>query len=287
MLPNLQRWVASGTYFDYKGYGIFYKKSEGRKKETIVLIHGFPTASFDFAPVWDALSKKYNLITLDMLGFGFSAKPMPHSYSVLEQADIFEALLKSEEIKTYHILSHDYGVSVAQELLARQPEQKTPAQSVCFLNGGLYPEFHKPLLVQKLMLTKLGPLLANFFTKSKLRGSFDAIFGERKATDAEMEEFWQLIEYNNGRRVIPHLLHYMVERKLHRERWVGAMEQTKVPVLMINGPLDPISGEHLAKAFAERNPRAVVHSLAGVGHYPQVEAPEQVAQAYLGFLRGL
>ena len=62
------------------------------------------------------------------------------------------------------------------------------------------------------------------------------------------------------------------------------MEQTQIPVQMINGPLDPISGEHLAKAFADRNPRAKVHSLPGVGHYPQTEAPEKVAALYLKFL---
>jgi pimeloyl-ACP methyl ester carboxylesterase len=212
---------------------------------------------------------------------------LPYNYSVIEQANIFEALLKKEKIKSYHILAHDYGVSVAQEILARQEGKKLPALSVSFLNGGLYPEFHKPLLVQKLMLTRLGPLLAKFFSKGKLRASFDAIFGERKATEAEMEEFWQLIEYNDGRRVIPKLLQYMVERRTYRERWVGAMERTQIPVCMINGPLDPISGAHLAKAFAERNPRAKVHSLEGVGHYPQVEAPQKVAGAYLEFLQGL
>jgi pimeloyl-ACP methyl ester carboxylesterase len=284
MLPALQRWHSSGSYFDFNGHGIFFKKEDIRRKEWLLLIHGFPTASWDYAPIWDTLAKKYNLITADLLGYGFSAKPKDHTYSIIEQADMLEALLKKEKIKTYHILSHDYGVSVAQELLARQLGKKSPALSVCFLNGGLYPEFHKPLLIQKLMLTKLGPLLARFFTKQKLKASFDTIFGERKATAQELEEFWQLIEYNNGRQIVPKMLRYLIERRQNRERWVHGTENTSVPVLMINGPLDPISGAHLAKAFAERNPRAKVVSLPGVGHYPQVEAPAKVADAYLKFL---
>ncbi len=284
MLPAVSQWMMSGGYFEHNRHRIFYKKTVGAKKPTVLLIHGFPTASYDFAQIWPLLAKKLNLITADMLGFGFSDKPTNHPYSVIEQADMLLALLEREKIATFHILAHDYGVSVAQELLARQTGAKKPALSVCFLNGGLYPEFHKPLLVQKLMLSPLGPLLAKFFNRNKLRASFDAIFGNKKASDVEIEAFWELIDYHDGRRVVPKLLHYMNERRQYRERWVTAMEQTQIPVQMINGPLDPISGEHLARAFAERNPRAQVHSLPGVGHYPQTEAPEKVADLYLQFL---
>ncbi|MBX3720579.1 MAG: alpha/beta hydrolase [Turneriella sp.] len=285
MLPELSLWLSSGRYIDFKGRGIFVRESKPSRKETILLIHGFPTSSWDFLPIWQLLEKKYRLITFDMLGFGFSAKPQEHTYSIREQADIAELVLYATNTRKYHLLGHDYGVSVAQELLARQGALKKPALSVCFLNGGLYPEFHKPLLIQKLMLGPLGPLLARLSTKGKLRSSFAAIFGERKASEREVDIFWELICYNKGRLVIPKLLRYMTERRLYRERWVNAMEQTKIPVQLINGPLDPISGRHLAEAFALRNPKARVDSLEGVGHYPQVEAPERVAALYLDFLR--
>lgn len=284
MLPDLARWLSSGKYFNYRGHQVFFKKTEGRKRQWILLIHGFPTSSWDYAPIWDMLAKKYNLLAVDLLGYGFSSKPRNYNYTIVEQAEILSQLLKQEKIKTFHILAHDYGVSVAQELLARQFGKKSPALSVCFLNGGLYPEFHKPLLVQKLMLTRLGPMLARFFTKRKLKSTFDSIFGDRKASAQEIEAFWQLVEYNDGRMIAPQMLRYLVERRQHRERWVNGTEKTVIPVQMINGPLDPISGAHLAKAFAERNPRALVHSLPGVGHYPQVEAPDKVADLYLKFL---
>lgn len=280
MPSALDEWLRSGGWFQFKSHSIFYRTSAKKGKPTLLMIHGFPTSSYDFAPVWPQLAKYRSLVTADMLGFGFSAKPYPHHYSIIEQADLLEALLKHLQIKEYHVLAHDYGVSVAQELLARQIGKKRPVLSVCFLNGGLYPEHHKPLLVQKLMLSPLGPLLARLFSKAKLRASFDAIFGERKASKGELAAFWQLIEYNSGRRVIPKLLHYMNERRQYRERWVNAMENGVVPLAMINGPMDPISGRHLARAFGERNPKARVEVLEGVGHYPQVEAPEKVAEIY-------
>lgn len=284
MQGPVKQWLSSGNHFTFKGHSIYYRQSLKRGRPAVLLIHGFPTSSYDFAPIWGEIAKKYTVITADMLGFGFSEKPLPHDYAIIEQADLYEALLKQLKVKEYHVLAHDYGVSVAQELLARQVGKKKPVLSVSFLNGGLYPEFHKPLLIQKLMLTRLGPLLARFFTKKKLRKTFDSIFGDNKATEADLEVFWQLIEMGGGRRVIPHLLRYMIDRRTHRERWVNAMESTLVPVQMINGPLDPISGAHLAEAFRKRNPRAEVISLPGVGHYPQVEAPAEVVKVYLSFL---
>jgi pimeloyl-ACP methyl ester carboxylesterase len=284
MQARVSDWLSAGEYFTFKGYQVFFRRASKPGKPTVLLIHGFPTSSFDFAPIWSDLARTKSIVTADRLGFGFSDKPLPHDYSIIEQADLFESLLSHCKIKEYQILAHDYGVSVAQELLARQVGKKKPVLSVSFLNGGLYPEFHKPLLIQRLMLTRLGPLLAKFFTKKKLRKTFDSIFGEKKASDEDLEAFWQLIEHNDGRRVIPGLLHYMVDRRTYHERWVTAMESTQVPVQMINGPLDPISGAHLAEAFRQRNPHAEVHSLPGVGHYPQVEAPADVTKLYLKFL---
>jgi pimeloyl-ACP methyl ester carboxylesterase len=149
MQGPVKQWLSSGNHFTFKGHSIYYRQSLKRGKPAVLLIHGFPTSSYDFAPIWGELAKIYTVITADMIGFGFSAKPLPHDYSIIEQADLFKALLKQLKVKEYHVLAHDYGVSVAQELLARQVGKKKPVLSVSFLNGGLYPEFHKPLLIQK------------------------------------------------------------------------------------------------------------------------------------------
>ena len=55
----------------------------------------------------------------DFLGFGASDKPADHDYSLLEQADLVEALWAQEGVDETALVAHDYAVSVAQELLAR------------------------------------------------------------------------------------------------------------------------------------------------------------------------
>ena len=93
-----------------------------------------------------------------MLGFGFSDKPNNRDYTIHQQADLFESLVTSLDLQKFHVVAHDYGVSVAQELLARQLEGEGAGlwQSCLLLNGGLFPETHHALFIQKLMLSPLG-----------------------------------------------------------------------------------------------------------------------------------
>jgi len=79
------------------------------------------------------------------------------------------------------------------------------------------------------------------------------------------------------------LIRYMRERRERRARWVGALQAGVVPLKLIDGAADPISGAHMAARYRELVPAADVTLLEGVGHYPQVEAPQQVLAAFEAF----
>jgi len=77
----------------------------------------------------------------------------------------------------------------------------------------------------------------------------------------------------------------MKERKTFRPRWVGVLFTTKVPIVLINGPADPISGIHMIEHYHKLIPNSNVIMLPdNVGHYPQVEDSEAVLSAYLSFV---
>ena len=60
---------------------------------TLLLIHGYPFNSWDWAPIWDRLTDRFTVVAPDMLGMGFSDKPVAYEYSVHDHADMHEALL--------------------------------------------------------------------------------------------------------------------------------------------------------------------------------------------------
>lgn len=295
----LQAWREAGRFERVLGHDLFVRDSGddaarcGRTDDldnsAVLLIHGFPTASWDWSWIWDDLAAEHRLLAPDLLGYGFSDKPADHAYSIADQADRCEALLEQRGITDFHVLAHDYGDTVAQELLARR-NAGTGAWgllSVCFLNGGLFPEAHRPRLIQKLLYGPLGPLLARTLSRRRFATSFSAVFGpDTQPSEDELDAFWSMILANDGRRVIPKLLGYMPERREKRSRWVGALKDAKVPLALVNGSLDPVSGRHLVEHYRrEVGEGGPIVELADVGHYPQVEASARVVEAWRAFVR--
>ena len=289
MNAELNNWLQRGTWFEHKNNKLYYLAEIDPEHQTIVLIHGFPTSSFDFSPIWPLLKEAgYNLITLDMLGFGFSDKPDHRGYSISAQADLFCELLHILGINKAHILAHDYGVSVAQELLTRQQEATSAIQwqSCCFLNGGLFPETHRALLIQKLLLSPLGKYINRLAGYRSFCKSFSSTFGPAtQPSEQELQSFWEIINFNQGKHVFHNLITYILDRREQRDRWLKTLQSSEIPLALINGSVDPVSGSHLVDRYSELGCRLdFCTQLADIGHYPHVEHPSRVANDYLNFL---
>ena len=142
---NLNQWQASGEYFDYENHQIFYH-AQTNSKETLLLLHGFPTSSFDYNKIWNALGEKFSVVAFDMIGYGFSDKPARFNYTTFNQADVLQAIVRHLKIEKLHILAHDYGNTITLELLARAEEKglSFSIETICFLNGALSPRLIAP-----------------------------------------------------------------------------------------------------------------------------------------------
>jgi len=276
-------WRTRSLGFTFRGQSIrYWAAGQG---EPLLLIHGFPTASWDWHYLWQPLAQRFRLIACDMLGFGDSAKPPGHRYSLLEQADLQQALLAHLEIREpVHILAHDYGGSVAQELLARHQERRIEIASCAFLNAGLFPECHRPLLFQRLLLSRLGWLVARTFDRDGLVRNVGQTYGaSTQPSESALDDCWSLIASNRGNRILHRLSGYLVERKAYRQRWVGALQTARLPLRFINGAADPVSGAHMVERYEELVPEPDTVLLHGIGHYPHTESPGQVLRHYLDF----
>jgi pimeloyl-ACP methyl ester carboxylesterase len=282
---NADGWLASGERIELElesgSWDIFVRTAGSGP--WLTLLHGFPTSSWDWARVGRLLEPSFQMLTFDFLGFGDSDKPRDHEYSIGEQADLTEALWRRLGIEETGVVGHDYGATVAQEVLARAEEGTLDARlnGVVLLNAGLYVELARPLLIQRLLAAPLaGRLLAHLVTERAFSSSLSSVFsGGHQPTATELHEHWQLVRGRGGVAVTPKLLRYMRERRANLGRWEGALERTDVPLRLVWGMADPRSGAHIADHARQRIPSLDVVALDDVGHYPQLEAPEQVATA--------
>lgn len=292
MAASPEAWRAAGAALPWHGHRVFFRVAGAGP--ALLLLHGFPTSSWDWRHVWDALAAGHQVIALDYLGFGFSDKPADGPYSVFAYADQAEAVLAHLGVGAVHVLAHDLGDTVAQELLARDRERRAaPARglvirSACLLNGGLFPETHRPRPIQRLLASPLGPLVARLSDRARFARGLAAVFGpDTQPSAEELDGFWACASHAGGVRLAHRTIRYMAERRQHRARWVGALTDGAVPLAAINGSLDPVSGRHMITRLREVSPAVAVHELPTIGHYPQTEAPADVLAAYAAFRLGV
>ncbi|KAA0021458.1 alpha/beta hydrolase [Antrihabitans cavernicola] len=283
-MSSLDEWIAGGEHATLTGHRVFYRQDGPVDGRPVTLVHGFPTSSHDWEPIVPALVEAgCRVTTLDLLGFGASDKPQGHDYRIAEQATIVESLWTHLGITGTALVAHDYGVSVAQELLARDSAR---VSRMAWLNGGLYSDLYRPLLIQRVILSPIGSILVRGMTETSYRASLRKTLG-RPISDEDFHEMWRSTSSNDGIRVQHPLMRYIGERKANAQRWQHAHESYPGPTLFVWGPVDPISGRHVLPRLRERLPQAKIVVLdddPATGHYPHVENPTAVAAALAPFL---
>ena len=259
--------------------GIFTRADGEPGAPVVTWLHGFPISSWDWAKLHAALGPGRRDITLDFLGFGASAKPRGHDYSIVEQADFVLEAWRHHGVTRTALVAHDYGASVAQELLARFNDGQLPVEltRLVFLNGGIFPALHRPTKVQKLLAGRLGPVLGRLMKEEKFVAGYREVLGKPPG-DEELREHWRAFARANGHHNVHGILGYIAERRRLGDRWVGALEQAALPLGFIWGPNDPVSGAHVLPEIEARLPSATLHVLDGLGHAPHMEAPDRVSE---------
>ena len=296
MDAGLASWLDAGLYFDYLGFDIFYR-IEG-SGPPLLLIHGYPFNSFDWQLIWPTLTQRFTVIAPDMLGMGFSAKPVAYEYSVHDHADMHEALLAAPGYRaTSHILAHDIGDSVGQELLARhefgQNAYGAPSYRFDHLaqRRHVRRDLHAAGRAEAAVGNSVGRHPESVAEQPAVASSrWTRRCGRCSARTPNrrphmMDVFNQILDYNDGRRVLHKVGRFIKDRYTHRNRWVRAMRETDVSMRLIDGPVDPNSGAHMARRYAEVIPDADVVMLADdIGHWPQLEAPDAVLTHFLAHI---
>jgi pimeloyl-ACP methyl ester carboxylesterase len=290
-VTSIDRWWSEGdlAILDVRDRErvVFVRRFEGPLTAAgplITLLHGFPSSSHDWARIAPSLAAEHPLLLPDFLGFGATEKPGEHDYSIHEQADLVEALWAHDQVTATRIVAHDYAVSVVQELLARRAEGRLAVDllGVHLLNGGLYPDLHRPEPVQKALLDpEQGPRISEMLNEELMIEALKPTFAPDFDATPDSIEIWRSISRANGHRIAYRLIRYIDDRSTHQERWVNALETTDVPLAFVWGLLDPVSGAHMAQRICERLPSAPFTALDEVGHWPPLEASELVAAAVL------
>jgi pimeloyl-ACP methyl ester carboxylesterase len=271
-------WQAGGQVVEVNGHRLFMRTAAGAGPP-LLFLHGYPSSSYDWRHLLELVPEQ-EFACFDFLGFGLSEKPSDHVYSLLDQADLVEGIVRLLELDEVVLVAHDMGTSVATELLARDVEGRLPfrLRSVLLLNGSMILERASLTSSQKLLRSRLGPLAAKLSNERSFRAQFGRLFSPgHPLTPEEAADQWALLAYGGGNRILHRLTYYLHERVTYADRWHGALRDWDGELELAWGLLDPVSTEAVLSAVLALRPRAPVTRFAELGHYPQLEAAGAVA----------
>jgi pimeloyl-ACP methyl ester carboxylesterase len=290
-------WEAIGRHRDLCGHRVFTIDAPpigAEVHEPLLVLHGFPTSSFDYAAVLDPLRQGRRVLLLDGLGYGLSSKPDLH-YTMTLQADLVAAFVAELAVTRLALLTHDMGDTVGGELLARRAEGSWAVEITrrILTNGSIYIAQAHLTNGQQFLLSlpdeKLppdAPVTAATLTRS-LRETFSpqtAVVPEGSAQDPLPATVEQIMQ-DGGHLVLPRLIRYIEERRRNERRFTGAIESDPSPLHIVWGMDDPIAVPSMVDTLCAARPDATADRLAGVGHYPMVEAPARFLAAARAGLR--
>ncbi len=284
---QLADWRRQGRWVEVGGRRLFVRT--GGSGAAVLLLHGYPTGSFDWFALWPLLVPDHHLVAPDLLGLGFSDKPVLDEYPLALHAALVDELLVALGLSSVHVVAHDLGVRVAQEMLARRAEpgpRRPRIDSLVLLNGAMCPEAYRPRFIQRLLATPLGDWIGPRLPRSAFDRAIASLFGPGQAPEPGLlDAFWALVNEGDGLRVAHRVGRFWLPRQAQRDRLVGALLAAQVPLRVVNGSADPNSGRHMADRLLELAPGIAVERLDGVGHWPQIEVPERVAAAVQATVR--
>ena len=283
---TIAEWEALGQQRTLGGHSIFTIDApsiDAERDEPLLVLHGFPSSSYDFAAVLDDLRRTRRVLLLDFLGYGLSDKP-DQPYTLAEQADVVMAFTAAMGVDRIALLSHDMGDTVGGELLARQADGRWAVEITdrVLTNGSIYIGMAQLSPGQELLLALPDEQMAAeaALDSASIQAGLAATFSPSSSvSDTELEAQWELIARHDGHRLLPRLIRYIEERRRDESRYTGAIETHPSPLHVVWGVDDPIAIVAMTERLRAARPDTTVDLLDGVGHYPMIEAPGRFAAA--------
>jgi pimeloyl-ACP methyl ester carboxylesterase len=278
-------WEQRGGFRDVAGRRMFVVDRSAAGDDdagsALLVLHGFPTSSHDWHRVLDRLARRQRVVSPDLLGFGLSEKP-DQRYSLFEQADLVESLVRAAGVTEVVLVSHDMGDSVGGEILARSLDG-TLAFDVTrrvISNGSVYLDMAHLTDGQQVLLSLPDEQLAEGLGRDALVEALRATFAPDAVVPGDdVEVAAELVLREGGDRLLPRTIRYVEERRKHEGRWTGAIEQHPSPLTIVWGDADPIAVWPMAERLHEARADSTLVRLRDVGHYPMLEAPDAFAAA--------
>ncbi|MFD0887649.1 alpha/beta fold hydrolase [Streptosporangium algeriense] len=269
-------------FADVDGVRVFYREAGPADAPTLLLLHGFPSASHQFRRLIDALGDRFHLVAPDYPGFGHTQAPDGFVYSFDRLADVVEGFVDRLGLRRFAVYMFDFGAPVGFRLAVRRPEL---VSALVVQNGNAYEE---GLSEQARGFIALGPgqedQVRGLLTLEATRGQYE---GGTSDPETISPDGWILDQYFldlPGRKEAQVALAFDYRSNVARyPEWQEWLRADRPPTLVVWGRNDPFFVEAGARAFLRDVPEAELH-LFDTGHFALEEKLPEITPLITDFL---
>lgn len=263
---------------------VFYREAGPADGKVVLLLHGFPSSSFQYRNLIPILATKYRVIAPDLPGFGFTEVPSDFKYTFDTLADTIEIFLDTLAIKKFAVYIFDYGAPTGLRLALRRPDAVT---AIITQNGNAYVEglgaFWDP--IKKYWETGAQEdrkaLTPNF---DFIKFNYTAGAPDENALAPEAYWLdWALVSRPGNADVQLDLFYDYRKNVEMYPKFHEYFKKSQVPLLAVWGKNDPIFTPPGAEAFKRDLPKATV-TLVDAGHFALEHRLQEIATPILEFL---
>jgi pimeloyl-ACP methyl ester carboxylesterase len=242
----------------------FLDKGQG---ETIVALHGIPTSSLLFSPLFPLFSHN-RIIAPDLLGQGQTNAPSTGLLDYAAYAAHLREFLNIVPPQHFHFLVHDLGGVLGLDWATENVER---IDSLIILSTTITGS----LWVGKLLY------VANLvFGQSLLRWGMQSTLKRPQELNATIIDEW--VRPWSRHRILRGMDHFA---RHHLQRIRSKLSRLRVPTLVIWGRDDNVFPLHHATSITQAFPHAKFYVIPECGHWSPIDAPEGIAKCILEFLR--
>jgi haloalkane dehalogenase len=251
----------------------------------VVMVHGNPTWSFLYRALIKRLRRDHRCVAMDHLGFGLSDKPRDWSYLPEDHAANLAALIESLGLKSIALVVQDWGGPIGLSYALANREN---VERIVIMNTWAWPVNRDPYYVafSAFVGGPIGRALIrryNFFARSVMPRAF----GDRSKLSPTVHEHYlhplATPQDRTGCLVLPKQI--IKSTPWLSELWQGMSTLNGKPILIVWGMKDIAFREKELMRWERTFPEARSIRLDSVGHYVQEEAPDELAEAVVSFLK--
>ena len=271
------------------GVSIFYREAGPKDAPTLLLLHGLPTSSRQFEPLFERLSDRYRLVAPDYPGFGHSDWPDPKkfAYTFDHIAEIMSRFTEALGLSKYTLYMHDYGGPVGFRMALAHPERVEAliVQDAVAHDEGLGANWKTRRAFWADRAANEAALRTNLLslqtTRTRHVGSDPRV--ERYDPDLWTDEVAFLNQ--PGQADIQSDLFYDYRTNVDAyPKWQAWMREHKPRLLVIWGKYDLSFELTEPEAYRRDVPTAEVHVLEA-GHFGLDTAEDEIAELVRGFMK--